>query len=384
MLHPMVQMTMKAHLKSKNKSWSLGNDKKTNLYFNNYLGCVYQINNNVVLILNKKQMTFRNSNIFDIVEKKLNNFYLVGYLSYNFNDSRSSKDYRAIFNIYTKPDSKLFSQIEINRSLKNTFSFKSKSSDQHFIKLIRKAKKLIEKGEIYQINLTRQFLYNHTKDTYPLFLNYFKSQPVEYGAFIDFFDHSIVSGSMELFLQKKGIKVQTKPIKGTSDNKTKNLDKNSKERAENLMIVDLMRNDLSKICEAGTVKVNSLFNKKKYTTLTQLESTISGKLKNKIKLKEIFNRTMPPGSVTGTPKVKSIEIISKMENHTRGPYCGAVGYISPNNDFCFSVGIRLSKISKNKKTFYTGSGIVWDSDPKKENIESHLKARAFLNTLSSS
>ena len=154
------------------------------------------------------------------------------------------------------------------------------------------------------------------------------------------------------------------------------------EKAENLMIVDLMRNDLSTVCRPGSVTVDSLFKIKRYSTLTQLESTVSGKLRDNISLYNIFKNTMPPGSVTGTPKKKAAEIISQVEKHQRGPYCGAVGYIDSKDNFCFSVGIRLSIINNERKSFYTGAGIVWDSKPKKENSETYLKAKAFRNTLS--
>ena len=191
---------------------------------------------------------------------------------------------------------------------------------------------------------------------------------------------------MELFLSKRGQDLLSKPIKGTRKNSQSrvkdSLSKDLKEKAENLMIVDLMRNDLSQICQTGTVKAKKMFKERSYATLTQLESTVEGKLKKNVTLHTIFEKLMPPGSVTGTPKSEAIKIIGEMEKHYRGPYCGAIGIIEPNDDFCFSVGIRISVLTTKNKKYFSGAGIVWDSKPKKENKETLLKAEAFQNTLS--
>ena len=379
---PLVKK-MKAHLKSKNFSWD-PNSKFKEIYFDKPIDYIFQKKTGTTLVLNSKKNFFPNKDIFAIIKTELKGKYLVGYFSYEFNIKNSKGGYDAIFNIFCRQSEKPKTKNHTSPILSN---FLKSTNDKDFISSVKNAKKLIEKGEIYQINLTREFSYLSNKDNYRLFLDYFKNQPVEFGCYIEFFDHVIISGSMELFLRRNKNTITTKPIKGTAENQTnsaKALDKDLKERAENLMIVDLMRNDLSRICKPGSVKVDKLFKKKKYSTLTQLESTVTGKLNKQTSLKEIFTNTMPPGSVTGTPKSRAIQIISKIESHRRGPYCGAVGYIKPNQDFCFSVGIRLSKINEKKKLFFTGAGIVWDSVPHKENAESHLKAKAFQNTLSSS
>ncbi len=372
---------MKAHLKSKNSSWCF--KKKTkNLYFDNPIGFIFQKKNGTTLVLKGKKTFFKNINLFEVKKRKLKDFFLVGYLSYEFGMPKTSQDYEAIFNIYPNISRKfkVSKKIDTKKSL-----LKKTTTDLQFMKSVQKMKKLISQGDIYQINLTREFIFNSHKNSHDLFLDYFKHQPVEYGSYIEFHDHTILSGSMELFLQKYKKNITTRPIKGTSENSktdSNNLKKDIKEKAENLMIVDLMRNDLSTVCKPGSVAVDSLFKIKRYSTLTQLESTISGRLRDDVSLYNIFKNTMPPGSVTGTPKKKAAEIISQVEKHQRGPYCGAVGYIDIKDNFCFSVGIRLSKINNKRKSFYTGAGIVWDSKPIKENLETHLKAKAFRNTLS--
>jgi len=154
-----------------------------------------------------------------------------------------------------------------------------------------------------------------------------------------------------------------------------------KERAENLMIVDLMRNDLGRVCNYGTVKVNNLFNIESYATLHQMVSEVEGYLKDEIRIGDIIKSTFPPGSVTGAPKRRAVELIDELEPHVRGPYCGAIGIFYPNGDFTLSVGIRIMLVKKCIGTFWVGGGIVWDSDPEKEFDETLVKARAIQKAL---
>jgi len=193
---------------------------------------------------------------------------------------------------------------------------------------------------------------------------------------------------MELFLEKKGREIITKPIKGTikrglnelEDEVLKNqLTNSEKERAENLMITDLMRNDLSKI--ANNVKVKELFKVDKYSTLFQMSSTVKGALKEKLSFEKIILNTFPPGSVTGAPKKRAMEIIDELEDKKRSVYCGATFLIKPNLDFVMSVAIRQMIFTKDGCSIYVGSGIVWDSDPVKEYEETLIKAKANLKSL---
>jgi Anthranilate/para-aminobenzoate synthases component I len=193
---------------------------------------------------------------------------------------------------------------------------------------------------------------------------------------------------MELFLEKKGREIITKPIKGTikrglnelEDEALKNqLINSEKERAENLMITDLMRNDLSKI--ANNVKVEELFKVDKYSTLFQMSSTVKGILKEKLSFEEVILNTFPPGSVTGAPKKRAMEIIDELEDKKRSVYCGTTFLIKPNLDFVMSVAIRQMIFAKDRCSIYVGSGIVWDSDPVKEYEETLIKAKANLKSL---
>jgi|SRR6056300_166466 len=379
-----LKIAMKAHLKSNNASWQYLKKNKSNIFFNNPIGYIYQKKLSTTLFLNGKKFYFKNKNIFEVRKMKLKKFVLIGYFSYEYNIESSNAPYKAIFNIYSSSSFSI-KRFPTIKKFKNN-GLKKILPDIDFINSVKKIKHHIANGDIYQINLTRDFEYKTNQSSYDLFVNYYKTQPVDLASYIEFHDHTLISGSMELFLSKRDQDLLSKPIKGTAKNKQSrvkdSLSKDLKEKAENLMIVDLMRNDLSQICQAGTVRAKRMFKEKSYSTLTQLESTVEGKLKKNVTLQSIFGKLMPPGSVTGTPKSEAIKIIGDTEKHYRGPYCGAIGIIEPNDDFCFSVGIRISVLTSKYKKYFSGAGIVWDSKPKKENKETLLKAEAFQNTLS--
>jgi anthranilate/para-aminobenzoate synthase component I len=182
----------------------------------------------------------------------------------------------------------------------------------------------------------------------------------------------------------------TRPIKGTlrrgknraEDGKLKKeLLESEKERAENLMIVDLMRNDLSRVCETGSIRVNKLFEIERYTTLYQMVSEVEGKLRDGATVKDVIRSTFPPGSVTGAPKVRAMEIIDELEPHLRGPYCGTICFFKPNGDFTLSVAIRVLSASRGIGNFWVGGGITWGSVPENEYEETLVKAQAMMKAL---
>ena len=265
----------------------------------------------------------------------------------------------------------------------------SNITKSEYLEKLERIKKYISSGDIYQVNMSQRFYSDSVSHVIPYFLRFYKTQPVPFAAYIDFGNYQLLSGSMELFLNKSGKTVLTKPIKGTSkrggsaeeDEKLrKELKESEKERAENLMIVDLMRNDIGRICEYGSVKVNRLFDINTYETLFQMESEVEGVLKEGLTLSEIVYNTFPPGSVTGAPKRRALEIIDEIEPHYRGPYCGAVCYIKPDGDFSMSVGIRVKVNTPERSIFWVGGGIVWDSDPEAEYEETILKSSAIKET----
>ena len=281
-------------------------------------------------------------------------------------------------------------QRTINQSTAQVSELFSNMDEEAYKNMVRRAKRYIEAGDIYQANLSQRYTAQFNQSPLDYFLRLYEAQPVPFGSYMDFGDFQIISGSMELYLRKSGRKLLTRPIKGTRRRgqseeqdtvKRAELVSSDKERAENLMIVDLMRNDLGRICEHGSVKVNNLFQIESYSTLHQMVSEIEGNINKDNRLAEIVGNVYPPGSVTGAPKKRTLEIIDELEPHLRGPYCGALGIFYPDGDFVLSVGIRLVVTKAGKATFWVGGGIVWDSDPQKEYEETLLKSYAIKKAL---
>lgn len=257
-------------------------------------------------------------------------------------------------------------------------------------KMVKRAKSYIEHGDIYQVNLSQRLVSQFNLNPLDYFHKFYRVQPVPFGSYLDFGDFQLLSGSMELFLRKSGNKLTTNPIKGTIERgKTEEIDailkakliSSDKERAENLMIVDLMRNDLGRVSKPGSVKVNKLFEVETYSTLHQMVSEVESQVEKNIKPSQIVRRMFPPGSVTGAPKKRTLEVIDELEPHFRGPYCGTIGIFYPNGDFTLSVAIRIMTVKSGKATFFVGGGIVWDSDPEKEFDETLLKSQAITKSM---
>lgn len=241
-------------------------------------------------------------------------------------------------------------------------------------------------GDSYQINFTWNVNFSFKGSPLALYYDLRKKQRTSYAAYLKTRDTHIISYSPELFFRRMGKKIITRPMKGTikrgrvlsEDRKNaKVLHDSEKNRAENLMIVDLLRNDLGKISETGTVKVNRLFEVEKYETLFQMTSTIEGHLKPETTYLEIFKSLFPCGSVTGTPKIRSMEIINELEKDYRRIYTGSIGYISPYEEAAFNIAIRTPVIEGNNGFMGVGSGIVWDSKVEDEYKECSLKMRFF-------
>lgn len=250
---------------------------------------------------------------------------------------------------------------------------------------IDKIKRHIEKGDTYQVNFSFKYKFNFCGSPEKLFLDLSLKQPVPYGAFIKHDSLTILSFSPELFFRKNGCMLTVKPMKGTMSRglnvtddhlKSSALARSPKTKAENIMIVDLLRNDLGKISETDTVKPRKIFEVEKHKTLFQMTSTIKSKLKKEVTLTDIFANLFPSGSVTGAPKIRTMQIIEELEKEPRKIYTGAIGFITSHKDCAFNVAIRTIVIDKKQKTgeMGIGSGIVYDSDVRSEYSECKLKA----------
>ncbi len=260
-----------------------------------------------------------------------------------------------------------------------------------FVQMVERAREYIARGDIYQVNLSQRFEVPFDISPEPFLHRLYKAQPVPFACYLDFGEFQLLSGSMELFLRRRGRKLTSRPIKGTrrrgrnereDEALRAELLESDKERAENLMIVDLMRNDLGRVCKFGSVRVNQLFKIEPYSTLYQMVSEVEGKLRDGVTIGEIIRNTFPPGSVTGAPKRRAMEIIDELEPHLRGPYCGAIGLFKPNGDFTLSVAIRILTASRGRGSFWVGGGIMWDSVPEREYEETLIKAQAMMKALS--
>ncbi len=243
----------------------------------------------------------------------------------------------------------------------------------------------IADGKTYQINYTFPLYGRFYGDPQTLYQTLMEAQLPAFGAFMDTGTHFIISCSPELFFSVKDRLITTRPMKGTAKRgrfpdedrvAASMLSSSQKEQAENLMIVDLLRNDLGKIAETGTVKAEKLFELEQYPTVYQLTSTITARLKQQIGIVDILKAMFPCGSVTGAPKVHSMEIIRQIEQKPRGIYCGAAGYLAPGGEACFSVLIRSLLLEKKDRTISigVGSGITWDSIAENEFAECLNKA----------
>lgn len=251
---------------------------------------------------------------------------------------------------------------------------------------ITRIKQHIEQGDTYQLNLTTKLQWSYGDRPEALLHHILAVQPVEFGAFLNLGSTQILSASPELFFRREGSRVTTRPMKGTAPRgrtleedreKMAWLANDEKNRAENLMIVDLLRNDLGRICTTGSVHVDKLFEVERYSTLHQMTSTIHGDLRPGTDYVEIFQALFPSGSIVGAPKIKTMELIHSLEEGPRGVYTGCIGFIAPGGEACFSVAIRTITLEEGHATMGIGAGITYDSDPAAEYEETRLKG-AFL------
>lgn len=258
-------------------------------------------------------------------------------------------------------------------------------SENTYLKAIAKIKDLIAQGFTYQVNYTFKLKFSFSGSASGLFFNLRNNQSVSYSAFIKAGPYFVLSFSPELFFRKIKDKIYTRPMKGTARRGrdlqedravARGLRRCLKNRSENIMIVDLLRNDLGRISATGSVRVCRLFNVEKYQTLFQMTSDIKARLKTDDFVFDIFRYIFPSGSVTGAPKIKTMEIIRQLEKEPRKIYTGSIGFFSPDKSGTFNVAIRTLLINSQTKAaeMAVGSGIVYDSIPEREFEECCLKA----------
>ena len=316
-------------------------------------------------------------------------YYAAGFLSYEsasaFDPAYRVKEEHSMpllwFGIFSEPQ-------HMSLSSSGTYSltkWNSSVSMDEYRESIMSIKQSIENGDTYQTNYTIRLNSQFHGDDIALFQKLKKAQASNYCAYINTGEHSILSASPELFFHLEGDQVTARPMKGTIERgksfaedeaNASWLYQSEKNRAENVMIVDLLRNDLGILAEPGTVHVPKLFEIEQYPTVHQMTSTIAAKISENIQLVDIFKALFPCGSITGAPKISTIEIISNLEKSPREVYCGAIGYITPNQEAIFNVPIRTVVVDQKtgKATYGVGGGITWDSTAEGEYHEVLAKA----------
>lgn len=255
-----------------------------------------------------------------------------------------------------------------------------------YLEAIQRIKEFIRRGESYQVNYTYPLQCRFSDDPWLLFLHLQQAQQGDYGAYLDMGRHVICSASPELFFQLDGSQLVTRPMKGTAARggsaaedarQRRFLADSLKDRAENVMIVDMLRNDLGKIARPGSVVVDALFHLEQYPTVWQMTSSVRGHCT--ASLGEIFSALFPCASITGAPKVQTMQIIAELERSPRQIYTGSIGFIAPQGRAQFNVAIRTALVDRQQQCaeYRVGGGIVWDSDPEREYQETQLKARVL-------
>ena len=327
---------------------------------------------------------------FQLIQEAVSEgFYAAGFLSYEsapaFDPAFKVNDGHSMpllwFGIFSEP------QPEVLNSTGDYHlaEWNSSVSIAEYQASIMAIKQAIENGDTYQANYTIRLHSQFQGDDLSLFTKLKRAQSSNYCAYIHTGEHSIISASPELFFHLKDNQITTRPMKGTvargktfdeDQEKANWLYESEKNRAENVMIVDLLRNDVGVIAETGTVRVPKLFEIEHYPTVHQMTSTITANLKKNTRLVDIFKALFPCGSITGAPKISTMDIIANLEKSPRDVYCGAIGYITPDHEAIFNVPIRTVMIDHQTgaATYGVGGGITWDSTSEDEYDEVLTKA----------
>jgi para-aminobenzoate synthetase component 1 len=267
---------------------------------------------------------------------------------------------------------------------------KSNFSHQEYLKAVAIAREYICAGDIFQVNLSQRFEADLDIPPYELYQRLRQINPAPFASYLDFDGVSVVSASPERFLKVHGDWVETRPIKGTrprgksmaeDEALAQELLSSAKDRAENVMIVDLERNDIGRVCRYGTVQVTELAILETYPTVFHLTSTVRGRLQQGKNRVDLLKATFPGGSITGAPKVRAMEIIDELEPTRRSVYTGSIGYLSFSGEMDINIVIRTFLIKGEKAYFQVGGGIVYDSEPEAEYEETLDKARALIQAL---
>ena len=261
---------------------------------------------------------------------------------------------------------------------------------ERYVAAVYRIKDYIRSGDVYQVNLAQRFEASWRGNPYDLYRRLRQRSPAPFAAFLSQDWGQVVSCSPERFLRLRHGKVETRPIKGTrprgatpeEDRRlAEELVRSAKERAELLMIVDLERNDLGRVCAPGSIRVEDLYRLETHPTVFHLVAEVSGVLRPECDVLDLLRATFPGGSITGAPKIRAMQIIDELESAARHLYTGAVGYLGFDGGCDLSIAIRTIVTRNGRASYHVGAGIVWDSDPESEYEETLAKGRALFEAL---
>ena len=376
---------------------------------------IWDINKDVITINSSDKKTNIKSDPLKYINKLIKEFkikipkqlpsmssMLVGYFSYDviryienvYSDTKIKNYKEAYSSIISKFD--LFENYE-NIKLPEKFTYKknknlikSNTSKEKFKSLVKKAKKYIEKGDIFQVVLSQRFERRIEKKPIEIYNYLRKSNPSPFMFYFNYEDFNLLGSSPEILVRLRRNEVTIRPIAGTrprgknnKEDKKYEIDllQDRKELAEHLMLLDLGRNDVGKVAKINSVKVTEKFKVEKYSHVMHIVSNVIGKFNNKFSLFETLLSGFPAGTVSGAPKIRAMEIIDELEKNKRKLYAGGIGYFTPNNEFDTCIALRTALIKNNKFYVQAGAGVVADSKPDKEYAETVNKAKALMRAI---
>ena len=306
-------------------------------------------------------------------------------VSHGFHSATISQ-WEALCDLFDAPTVEVSSFFELTTPIRSNMNFEQYAQAFHQIQ------HYITEGDCYQVNLAQRFSAQAKGDSWLAYKILRKISPAPFMAYMNFGPVQVLSGSPERFLQVVDNRVETRPIKGTRP-RSKNavqdqqyaeaLQASIKDKAENLMIVDLLRNDISKNCKTGSVKADKLFQLQSFANVHHLVSFVSGVLQTGKTAIDLLRGCFPGGSITGAPKLRAMQIIDELEPHRRGVYCGAIGFIGFDGNMDTNIAIRTAVYAHGEISFYAGGGIVADSELEKEYAETLDKASSLIESLKS-
>lgn len=317
-----------------------------------------------------------------VVDHRAHRCWLVSHLR----DSATSEQWQDLCGLFEQPNSEL----DVVDDFRVTSDVISNMSGPVYEEAFNKIKRYIQEGDCYQVNLAQRFSARAEGDGWAAYKALRRISPAPFMAYMRLPGTEILSASPERFLQVSGRHVETRPIKGTRPRdidpqqdfaNAEDLQSSTKDRAENLMIVDLLRNDISKSCETGSVRADRMFALESFANVHHLVSTVTGRLAAGHTAVDLLRGCFPGGSITGAPKLRSMEIIEELEPNRRGLYCGAIGYIGFDGNMDTNIAIRTAIYSRQQIRFWAGGGIVADSEMQKEYRETWDKASSMLDLM---